>query len=442
MNTPICDFVKEYAEKKAIRLHMPGHKGKAVLGPEYLDITEIGGADVLYHSKGIILESEKNAARLFGTKKTVYSCEGSSLCIRAMLYLAKLYAAVNGQKPHILAARNVHKTFVSAAALLDIDVSWLYSGRPGVLECRITEEELEKSLSRLKPAAVYITSPDYIGNVADVKMISTICHKHGAILMVDNAHGAYLKFLPQSMHPIDLGADICCDSAHKTLPALTGAAYLHISENAPGMFAQRAEEAMSVFASTSPSYLILQSLDMANAKIETSAERFSAISRRVESLKSSLSEMGFELAGNEPMKLTICPKSYGYTGEELGRILEESNIVSEFSDPDYLVMMFSVQTAPEEIDFLETAFRAVARREKINTLPPVLERPEIGMKLGEVFMSPRERIDISASEGRILASAEIACPPAVPIVVCGERINPSCIECFKYYGIEEICVVC
>ena len=267
MNTPICDFVNKYAESEKARFHMPGHKGKGFLGTEHLDITEIDGADVLYNAKGIIKESQENASKLFGSEKTLYSAEGSSLSIRAMLYLALLYAKQSGRKPAIAAFRNVHKAFISASALLDIETQWIYpENQSGIISCGISPQNVDVLLTGIeeKPAALYVTSPDYLGNVQDIAGLSEVCKKHGILLLVDNAHGAYLKFLPQDIHPITLGADICCDSAHKTLPVLTGGAYLHISENAPDILYAEAERAMSLFASTSPSYLILQSLDIAN----------------------------------------------------------------------------------------------------------------------------------------------------------------------------------
>ena len=219
MNTPICDFVRSYADSRQLRFHMPGHKGMGTLGVEHLDITEIDGADVLYRADGIIKESEANASRLFGTALTKYSTEGSSLSIRAMLYLTVLYAKSIGQEPRILAGRNAHHTFMTAAALLDLQVDWLYPENwESLVPCKITAEYLDRVLDHPdKPVAVYITSPDYLGNVADIAELSAVCHKHGVLLLVDNAHGAYLNFLPENRHPIALGADICCDSAHKTL---------------------------------------------------------------------------------------------------------------------------------------------------------------------------------------------------------------------------------
>ena len=266
MKTPICDFVKKYNEVSNVRLHMPGHKGIDRLGMESLDITEIVGADSLYEASGIIYESERHASELFGCD-TYYSTEGSSHCIRAMMYLVSLYVNENGEKPYILAARNCHKTFVSAAAMLDIDVEWIYSKDESYLSCCIDVSELENSLCSCgrKPTAVYITSPDYLGCMTDIESIARVCRKHGVLLCVDNAHGAYLKFLNPSRHPIDLGADICCDSAHKTLPVLTGGAYMHVSKDAPNIFRENAKEALALFGSTSPSYLILQSLDRATA---------------------------------------------------------------------------------------------------------------------------------------------------------------------------------
>ncbi|MBQ1207411.1 MAG: amino acid decarboxylase, partial [Lachnospiraceae bacterium] len=192
MDTPIFDFVTAYRDRKALRLHMPGHKGVGTLGVEALDITEINGADVLYHAEGIIGQSEANAAKLFGTARTVYSTEGSSLAIRAMLYLAVLWAKAEGKQPVIAAGRNAHKTFLTAAALLDIDPVWLYPNRrEDILTCMITGPELEAFFTQADviPTAIYITSPDYLGNVADVRALAEVCHRYGALLLVDNAHG-------------------------------------------------------------------------------------------------------------------------------------------------------------------------------------------------------------------------------------------------------------
>ena len=318
MNTPICDYVKKYAESESARLHMPGHKGKGLLGFEHLDITEIEGADVLYSAKGIIKESMENASALFSTSRTLYSTEGSSLSIRAMLYLTELYAKEKGLKPLILAGRNVHKAFLSGAALSDIEVEWLYPAEnEGLLSCKITPDNLRDYLENTeeKPVALYITSPDYLGNITDIKGLSKVCRAFDLLLLVDNAHGAYLNFLKENQHPISLGADICCDSAHKTLPVLTGGGYLHIGKSAPKLFLDEAENAMSLFASTSPSYLILESLDSANKYMsEDYRKKLSDFVKKAEIIKEELNRNGYTLLGDEALKITICAKKYGYKG--------------------------------------------------------------------------------------------------------------------------------
>ena len=445
ITTPIRDFVVSYTEKSPLRLHMPGHKGASLLGFEKYDITEITGADSLYEAEGIIRESEANASLLFGCP-TYYSTEGSSQCIRAMLYLANMWH--KKKHPHrrmrVLAGRNTHKTFLSALALLDIDVVWLTPAEgSSYLSCPITPSDVTRALDADKDiSAVYLTSPDYLGHTLPIADISEVCHSRGMLLLVDNAHGAYLKFLPKSLHPIDLGADICCDSAHKTLPVLTGGAYLHISENVPSFCSDMTKQALSLFGSTSPSYLILQSLDMANAYLADGyAERLCRLTAEVAALKERLTEHAFVLGGDEPIKLTILAKPYGYRGQELAAILEQNGIVCEFSDPDFIVFMMTPEVGAEGLARLEKTLTAIPRRDAIAKYPPPMGSPERVLSVREAMLSPAEILPVDACVGRILAAATVGCPPAVPIVVSGERINEDAVACFHYYGIETCTVI-
>lgn len=418
---------------------MPGHKGKPLLGPEKMDITEIDGADSLYEAEGIIAQSEKNAGRLFNAR-SFYSVEGSSQCIRAMVYLALLGAAEKGEKLKIAAGRNAHKTFISVCAMLDIDPVWIWPENGCYLSCEITAKDIDALPEEIN--AVYVTSPDYLGNILDIAAIAKKCHERGMLLLVDNAHGAYLKFLPQSLHPMDMGADICCDSAHKTLPALTGAAYLHINNAAPDVYTENAKTALAMFGSTSPSYLILQSLDAVNRYIaDDFSEKLKAAADRVLECKKRIAGLGYHTCGNEPMKLCVQTKPYGYTGEEFAALLREKSIECEFADPDFLVLMFSTENTQAEFAGLENAFADIKKRDAIKENAPKPGRKEKIRSPRLAELSARENIAVSSAAGRILAHASFGCPPAVPFIVCGELIDSNAIECFKYYGIEKCSVV-
>ncbi|MBR5437655.1 MAG: PLP-dependent transferase [Clostridia bacterium] len=445
MKTPLNDFLREYVKENKIRFHMPGHKGRAYVGCEEYDITEVEGADVLYGAEGILKESMDNAASLFGTGRTFYSTEGSSLAIRAMVYLIKLYALSEGRRPEILAFRNAHKTFLTACALTGVEPEWLYSKRNGgVTCCNITVQEVEEylSVSESLPTAIYVTSPDYLGNMADIKGLSALCKEKGIILAVDNAHGAYLNFLPEGLHPIHLGADICCDSAHKTLPALTGGAYLHVSHSAPALFTEKGEYALSLFASTSPSYLILRSLDKINSLLcGEYPEVLAVFTEKVKELKAYLTEKGFTLTGDEPLKLTFKAKPYGYRGTELSEYLAGKGMVCEFSDGDYAVLMLSPSNTDEELTLLAETLGMLPRKAPITEEPPHITAPERVIPLSECIYLPTEKLPTEKATGRICGTLNVSCPPAVPIVTAGERIGENEARLLTYYGVKEIEVV-
>lgn len=444
MKTPICDFVENYTQKNAVRLHMPGHKGKAFLGVEKGDITEIDGADSLYDASGIIGESEKNASSLFGVP-TFYSTEGSSHCIRAMLLLCKAFAKISGAKNLVWAARNAHKVLVSACALNNLEIEWLYGkDEKSVLSCTIDAKELDRKLSsaKVKPVAVYVTSPDYLGNIADINGISKVCHRHNVILCVDSAHGAYMKFLKISKHPSDLGADMVCASAHKTLPVLTGGAYLHLSGALPEHIIQKAKSALSFFGSTSPSYLTLASLDKANSYLADSyAKKLDNFCEKVTELKCELIKKGYTFLGDEELKLTIDAKAYGYTGFEVASYLKSKNIVCEFYDPDFLVLMLSPELESENMALLCDALCNLPQKEPIEKKLFSLSRAKRKMSVLDAIMSETEEVDTEKAAHRVYAKDNIACPPAVPLVVCGEEISDEAVEIMKYYGIKKCTVV-
>ena len=443
METPILDFLNHYRDSNTLRFHMPGHKGRGVLGFESMDITEVAGADSLYEADGIIAQSEDNAAALFGSGRTLFSAEGSSQCIRAMLYLARLRRPGEA-RPTVLAARNVHKAFLYAAAALDLHVEWLWP--EGVTDslcaCPITPAGLEKALAAMDraPAAVYVTSPDYLGGMTDIEGLASVCHAHGTVLLVDNAHGAYLRFLEPSRHPLDLGADACCDSAHKTLPALTGAAYLHIGKSAPELFFREARQAMALFGSTSPSYLILASLDECNRVLNNGYhEQLTKFCRVLDFSRDTLREKGWQVEDTDPLRLTVAAPT-GCTGRELADTLRQRGIECEYADGEYIVFMLTPSNDLMELAMLLTAMGeapgACAPRQ---ALTPA--RCEAVMNIRQALFATGETVPAAESLGRICRAPTVSCPPAIPIVMPGERITPEAVALFAQYGIENVDVV-
>lgn len=519
MKTPVADFLNKYCSPDThnIRFHMPGHKGRCPadlefqtdsgkktvsLGEKY-DITEISGADSLYEADGIIAESERNASELFGTAATFYSTEGSSQCIRAMLWLAVTTRRENrnGKTPVIVAARNVHKSFVYAAALIGFEIEWLLPAVSGsssesysLCACDISADALDQKLSSLPcpPAAVYITSPNYLGGMADIRSLANICHRHGTILAVDNAHGAYLHFLkPRGLHPIDLGADICCDSAHKTLPVLTGGAYLHIgsreksgSDSAGNAcFSDRinkmiddARNALALFGSTSPSYLTLASLDLCNACLASDGWYFTALPdfvSRLDGLRSHLAAAGYKIYPSDPLRITVCASGGAVFGSgfALADFLRAHGIECEYADADFTVLMLTPLNTEPELCKLEAvllsaasessetseAFEAFEDLRSVSDIVSVSASgsvPDVGsgansnaiipdrvLSVREAFFMPHERIPVSEAIGRICGAPAVSCPPAIPIVISGERISAEAIGVFRHYGIDEVEVI-
>ena len=274
-----------------------------------------------------------------------------------------------------------------------------------------------------------------MGRLADIALISNICNEHNAVLIVDNAHGAHLAFTNPILHPIALGADICCDSAHKMLPTLTGSAYLHIGNE---KYINKAKTAMSLFASTSPSYLILASLDLCNLYLKQEiVEDIKRCNESILLLKSALNNK-YVFFESEPFHFTIVGKE----GNKLAEKLKEQGIQPEYYDNQCVVLLFSPIDTDEDFSRLEKVLKGIDLPDvSINGNEVILPTLEKAMSVREAVFSEYEEIDVEDSLGRVCASVKIPCPPAVPIVVSGEIVSRDCIKIFKRYGISRINVI-
>lgn len=446
MSAPIYEFAKNYAESGVSRFHMPGHKGKPLHGLEPLDLTEIHGADYLFGAEGIIAESEARTAALYGTAKTLYSTEGSSLCIKTMLAIADHCREDKSQRMLVMAPRNVHKAFINACILLDIDVDWVYPAEKSRSLCSsgVTAHDIRSAFRKCprKVDAVYITSPDYLGFIADIPAIVEVCKSYGVPLIVDNAHGAYLKFLDPDTHPITLGADMCCDSAHKTLPCYTGGAMLHISQNAPKGFVECSKLMMSLFASTSPSYLIMQSLDLCAEYLAGDyPATLAETAARTELCKQRLDDMGWRTIGDEKCKITIASAERGISGDNLGDILRKNKIEPEYTDPDLVVLMTTPFNTEEDFARLESAMADIPRREGTDLSFDGIPEAVVRLPIRQAAFSLQHEISVDQAEGRICGMTVTSCQPSVPIAVSGEEITAEIIDILKRYGVYKISVL-
>ena len=203
------------------------------------------------------------------------------------------------------------------------------------------------------------------------------------------------------------------------------------------MLTENARCALSTFGSTSPSYLILASLDKFNGSIPD----FGSFSEKMARLRESLEDFGYRLVGDEPMKLTLDARAHGYLGYEMADELAARGVEVEFADPDFVVLMPSPMNSGMELMRLESALFSIPAREKIATRPPAFTLPERVLSPREAMLSARVTLPLSECVGQVLAAVTVGCPPAVPIAVAGEVISREVAAVFEYYGYTELTVV-
>lgn len=425
MNTPICNFLENYTNENKLRLHMPGHKGEFAH-----DITEINGADSLYESDnsgGIIGMSETLAAGLFGAKKTCYSCEGSTLGIQAGLAVLK----AQGCKT-IAASRYSHRALASAAALLHMNIKWLYPNE--YLSANVTYDA-----SAVRGVdAIFIPNIDYYGGTW--KFVNPKIPT-----LIDNAHGAYLKFVDKRkfgteyLHPLELGFPLMsAESAHKTLPVLTGGGYLHFSD---GVDFSRAKEMMSLFGTTSPSYLILESLDRFNSMIADNVQMINNACEAVAELKARLETAGIPLVKSDPLRITINARECGQSGKEYAQGLRANGVECEMADENYVVLLFSAVTTLEDCERAEMAILFSPMGSPLPQVKFPAIKPTANMPMWDAMFQPRRIVALEQARGEVCASFCATCPPGVPLVMPGEIFDHNVIDALKIYGVKQVSVI-
>ncbi len=441
MDTPLYCALNDIIAKDTSRFHMPGHKGvdtSGIFGKVLrYDITEITGADSLYAASEAILRCEERIAAYYGAKRSLISCQGSTLCIQTML------ALVRGRGRRLVIARNAHVAAANAMALLDFIPYWVYPQTDGItgVTAAVAPDEVEAALRSAEDvAAVYITSPNYYGVLSDIKAIAEVCRRYQVPLLVDNAHGAHLPAAGYP-HPITQGAAMCCDSAHKTLPVITGGAYLHIADDE---YIASAKEAMAVFGSTSPSYLIMLSIDTCLAYLEKEASAaFQTLHRRIEEIEQAAMQKGFTAVPGirDGTRLSLCACQLGYTGAQLAEHLAAYAIEPEYVGENTVVLLPSPLNSERDFMRLRQAVEAITPKEYRPRSIPAQHNAAARLAPREAFMAVKQTVPVHASLGRVAAANKSSCPPGVPVVMCGEEITQAVQQQLIFYGYESVTVV-
>ena len=426
----LSDLLEEYNKSGYSRFHMPGNKGVLDINLSY-DVTELDCTDDLYCSNGAIKASEKLISDIYGSANSVFSTGGNTLCIQAMMYLAM----PNGGT--MIVAKNAHKSVINAMGILDITPVWVNFDKNNVIF-----EEIENAIKNHPEAqAVFITSPDYFGVMADVQKIKSVCKN--LTLLVDNAHGSHLVFFKK--HPISLGADLCADSAHKTLPVLTGGAFLHIGENFSKINKIKYEDvknAMQIFGSTSPSFLTLLSLEKCAFWLKNKGKsEFLKLDKIIKKIKSKYSNILFKTNLQDPVRLTFDTANIGLNSQEFVLHLEKFKIKPEFGINTKTVLIPSPFNSLTDFKKLNLALENIP----IKNFKLIIEEKSVNfctkISIRKAIFSKNENIFVKNAENKISAQTVARCPPGIPIVIPGEIINKQKINILEKLGINCIKVV-
>lgn len=454
VKTPLMDALERHQGRNPASLHTPGHKGTAPvlsrLGGMRYDLTELPDTGSLFDGGDCIEESEKLAAAAFGAGMTLYSGGGCTLCIQTMLLLARNLAG-----NRVLMGRNAHRSAVNAAALLGLEVEWLWPD--GGLGSQPAVENIDEKLKTFPDIrVVYLTSPDYTGRMADIQGAAAVCRRHGALLLVDNAHGSHLGAFGR--HPLALGADMSADSAHKTLPVLTGGAMLQLSEKltgreVPSITRPSAKAAMALFASTSPPFPVLASLDLAQSWWSTGGrEAYGETARQVAGLRLAAREAGIsplDGEGADPARLALDVTALGITGLQAAGRFREKGLEPEHADDRWVIGIVTPFLSRGQLARLEETIRELpgwaAGRETQGAAagfdPFAAPRPVKRMEPRQAMLCRAEELPAAQAAGRVAARSVCPCPPGIAAVVPGEEISPALARLLPEWGYPAVQVV-
>ncbi len=465
------DELYKYAQSDFYPFHMPGHKrqgeGDGALSEICkMDITEIDGFDDLHHAEGILLDLMREMSGVYGTRRTYISVNGSTAGILSAI------CAVTDEGDSVLVARNCHKSVLNACFLKSLDVSYVMPEQMDGVEIYggVQAENVEQILAD-KPGikAVIITSPTYEGVVSDVQKIADVAHAHGAVLIVDEAHGAHLPFILAPAFPksaLECGADLVIQSLHKTLPAMTQTAVLHV--NSERVDTAKVERYLSIFISSSPSYVLIASASRCFHFMCTEGrEKMRKYEARLLALREELKKLNhIRLLGKETVgkygvfdydigKLVLVCGDTDLSGRELADILRSRyHIEIEMSAPGYVICMTSLMDTDEGFQRLAAALCEIDEEvaEKCVDADDMREKCGREIKAAKNVKDENKKemittamlsvtaqslpgicIKIEESLGRVSKETLYVYPPGSPIIVAGEVITRQVLDKIEEY---------
>lgn len=450
--TPLFDALMEYVNQETVPFHVPGHKKGEGIDPEYksfigtnpfkIDVTVFKLVDSLHHPTGPIKKAQELASDAYGSDASFFSIHGTSGSIQAMIL------SVVGDEDKIIIPRNVHKSVTSGIILsgaVPVYMNPEFDKRVGIAH-GVTPETVEETL-RLNPdaKAVLIINPTYYGVSTDIKKIAEIVHSYDIPLIVDEAHGPHLGFndkLPVS--GMSVGADICAQSTHKIIGALTQCSLLHV--RAGRVDVRRVQQILNLLQTTSPSYILMASLDCARRQIalhgrelEDYAIELANYARKEINNIPGFYCFGEEILGNpgvfalDPTKITVTCRDLGMTGYDLDMILSSKyHIQVEMSDLYNVLAVGSFGDTKESIDKLLNALREISMdySGKTDIKPDFIDIPavpEAQLSPRQAFNAEKASIELKDSTGRISGEFLMAYPPGIPVLCPGEIITDEII---------------
>jgi len=429
MEIHIYNRLCAYKKEKRISFAMPGHKGKEALQNLFeLDVTELSKTVDLMHPDEAVSKSQKLLSKLYKSDESFILTCGSTIAIHAML------CAVLKSGDTLLAASDCHMSVVNMCAIMGINIRLIPKEYEHTIPTKT--KEISKYLQKYPDIkACLVTSPNYFGVCSDIAAFASECHKHNMPLLVDEAHGAHFVAsdkLPKTA--IELGADISCQSAHKTLDALTGAAYLHIKSNL--ISPQKLHTALTMLHSSSPSYPIAASAELAFCNLNTKKwDKWCKVCKQVKMRIEQNTKIRF-LHNDDCTRIVALFDAYEVTGFEVAKILSDKySIDVEMSTPTSIVLITTPSNTKEELDVFASATEEIILQFKKRTSSATTLLPPCSDKLispQKAFFADKTSKALQKSISRICADTVTVYPPGIPVLYPGSVITKEIVEYLSF----------